>query len=72
MLENVALNQKLSVSFDPRFPIEGEVVGVERDDQDRVEALLLRANHVEGTLYLTAEELAVAAISFPGQPHLLN
>ncbi|MBV8068270.1 MAG: hypothetical protein JO270_00095 [Acidobacteriaceae bacterium] len=70
MLNGVAIQKSIRVAFDPRFPIEGEVVGIERSDEDVVEALLIRAPHVEGgTIYFESSDLAGAEVTFP-QPVL--
>jgi hypothetical protein len=69
MLNGVSILKRVRVTFDPRFPIEGEVVGVERADDDSVEAMLIRAPHIEGgTIYFQSGDLTGAEVSFPIDP----
>ena len=74
MLDSVSISKRVSLTFDERFPIEGTVVGVERGDDDRVEAILLDCPLAEGgTVYFDAGMLAAARVSVSEPPTpLLN
>jgi hypothetical protein len=62
-LNEVMITKRVRLVFDSDFPIEGTVVGIERGDDDRVEALLIRTPQVEsGTAYFVSEELARAEL----------
>lgn len=66
MLNDVAITKQIRVAFDERYPIEGEVVGIERGEDEEVQAVLIRAPHVEGgTIYFLSEDLAAAEVTFP-------
>lgn len=64
MLEMVQILKQVRVAFDPRFPIEGKVIGVEREEDDRVFAVLIASPLVEGgTIYFLAEDLTYADVT---------
>jgi hypothetical protein len=69
MLNGVSITKRVRVTFDVRFPLDGEVVGIERNDEDQVEAVLIRAPHIEGgTIYFQSADLVGADVSFPIDP----